>query len=1671
MAGREKLKIKNSNEATIRGVLSSLDATEIRNLKVRRWGTKLKVKFEKDAKQTSPRKHTSPQWENYKDQKVMSDVTKGFHLNEQQTSTLRNTTDVNDLKKLLDMYAWLLLETTEQLRNVQSSVGTVNTSPWNQYTWYKVPAYFANNPVMTGGVQQSSPSVWWIERVNRGGTGTSTKEKDVSNKPNQHTEATERKDAVAYNYQSIYKLDTSNKKDSENMRKRAILRTLAKGKKKEFIDIIETDGKNQKITQPWSNERNLLRQYFKAPIKALSLRNDIDIIEMWSNMEKALKTNPTKLSGTASLSDNITYWKNDPGFQALLSGKSKSAQTAIIENFAKLTALYVDVNSERTSDTNKYAYTSRLFAMMDRASGVDLHYIVDANDIKEELDGIVRANNDNVGKIRFGDGTTLLDIKKDNKKARNLLPWSESITADFDKITQEQMKNLLNDAVKWSYRDPDNTRRWESGRSNSMMKIGWSKVIFDKIQKGSAMDAELMLAEAKAIGLSEAEVYNIYKLAKDWESLLRTDFKYPITEGTRLMNFFADYNNNGKGWDAADFGKFSGAQLLWNYRMAVNQMMFNDQNSTDTDLVKRRSDVEYTIVKNLLSKVSLNALQSGDTYIYHVIEQYISDNNTWPDLISMVQEHPAIVKHIQKYLSGYSGDNLYALMFVDNKRSLNNYNAEIKATEQSSVKSLEEQLAVLDGTDAEKKELSDTIKEQAQRIKSAIELQSAGLSPDEQAYFKTFDIVSIQQNVAHTVLRAMQFNPSINGAWWIGTAIALTKNVQANLSIAGSKGGVVPSLWLWFTSNTWNAWWNINMTPTGANFALFVQLGQRNNSKKFSGTLQSLSHKSGNIKFNASAGAGLEGVYVWAGLHMARENDKLKGIETIANNIHTTVQKIVPPIFEKPGIDALHIIMAISKEQGLTTAQKDAKIAPQREILQNIVHTQLKNAYGNNEDSNLVTIATQNIIDAIMRWEPRNTQQAVEQVSKYMTDQWRNDALDKLTHSFELTKLGIGIGAFISPVNIAAGGIVGAQLSLAISKYDRGTWAINTASSYDRIRQAEEYGIDNVKLKMNAPAFAAYLNQMMEDSRWIAQAGVTDTFPPITVSDDQKFIVIPRHLWESDKNLTIKVAPGTQVSTQESKDGVGTDILIPRWVDMRMTARWDQDKAWYTLNVWSYTHVNGDHTLQRFKTDTSNPDIFVSPDQIRHKIVSHIEISQEGQIALQKLLPSATNIRISGSELLYTQWWVEKRISNGWTLSDGYVVRFDNGLIISKTMTTDGKTDTASYAIEYSFASFESVIQSIDAQASAIEKWENSNSTKIKEFYSAAIDRDYDKALVALKSLNLPALGAVAKSGDPFYKEKLVAYMTQAFALEEAGYKGKTAKTLLAARGDVYNKIRWSVSWWVAVDRILPRSLLESTYASMTDTPSNTWQPQKDLIGYTAFYRKWKDNTHRWYAMTLPWYTRVLWWKTYDIPSEKKKDALTWLSTHLQNDAFARDTILNTLSEKDFWPISPASIKALSPDNLVKLLTDPNGISIDGHILKIQTTPVYYLLQECANESIGLKINAISVSKTDGTTHTVDTKISTNLVEEFVDGDYLTSVTNAGARRTLDKRQVFNITIGWAGRFNTKQQDQQKRSNNTGNSQTWWGTKPSDIKNNNNNQGSGWWWGPDQSNTEGNSSE
>lgn len=197
----------------------------------------------------------------------------------------------------------------------------------------------------------------------------------------------------------------------------------------------------------------------------------------------------------------------------------------------------------------------------------------------------------------------------------------------------------------------------------------------------------------------------------------------------------------------------------------------------------------------------------------------------------------------------------------------------------------------------------------------------------------------------------------------------------------------------------------------------------------------------------------------------------------------------------------------------------------------------------------------------------------------------------------------------------------------------------------------------------------------------------------------------------------------------------------------------------------------------------------------------------------------------------------------------------------------------------------------------------------------------------------------------------------------EFKYDGQSIATLLKARKDTFAGLKWP-----AGDQ-LP-STLQSLYRNDTwakDTKkfgSIHKELRPNLIGYTAFYRYEKTWDHRRFSLTAPGSTRSLEGYINEVPADKQTAALDWFIKNLE----ANDHEFNLVKKSlEAYFLAKYPDISLSKQDVIDLITNKKiELTIDNKKLNVtlDATLVYYLLGECANESLGLLINSLTVVET-----------------------------------------------------------------------------------------------------------
>ena len=192
--------------------------------------------------------------------------------------------------------------------------------------------------------------------------------------------------------------------------------------------------------------------------------------------------------------------------------------------------------------------------------------------------------------------------------------------------------------------------------------------------------------------------------------------------------------------------------------------------------------------------------------------------------------------------------------------------------------------------------------------------------------------------------------------------------------------------------------------------------------------------------------------------------------------------------------------------------------------------------------------------------------------------------------------------------------------------------------------------------------------------------------------------------------------------------------------------------------------------------------------------------------------------------------------------------------------------------------------------------------------------------------------------------------------------------------------------------------------------------PMENLIGFTAFYRR-NAGDARGMSMTAYGQTNVL-DKTFPIDPKKEKELRTsaqdWLVKNLKKQKEQLKTIARSLGKFNGEGVnltnSPLTEEGfLSGESIITLLRW-ESIDLWGKKITLNTQIVKYFLAECANESIGIQIDGITIED------------SQQVVQEPIRMTF--NASEATAQANIDKSQFsLGVSFRWGEKKDQKQDD------------------------------------------------
>ena len=210
-------------------------------------------------------------------------------------------------------------------------------------------------------------------------------------------------------------------------------------------------------------------------------------------------------------------------------------------------------------------------------------------------------------------------------------------------------------------------------------------------------------------------------------------------------------------------------------------------------------------------------------------------------------------------------------------------------------------------------------------------------------------------------------------------------------------------------------------------------------------------------------------------------------------------------------------------------------------------------------------------------------------------------------------------------------------------------------------------------------------------------------------------------------------------------------------------------------------------------------------------------------------------------------------------------------------------------------------------------------------------------------------------------------------------------------------------------------------YAQLAgDLKSTKSKTKRNIIGFTAFYRKGVERTERGMGLTPYGHTNVL-GQTFDLPDSSKESAKNWIIDNLKNHPAQMQTISESLGKVANKGTNGVNAKWFLTNDSLRTLLENWSVGVDNwKKISISVDPVAYFLAECANQSIGLELWNLKIEEAEQITLS-EGKMTYNTGESL-------------ARASVEEKDV-NVGIAFGG----KAKEQRAKTQWGENPSTQWG--------------------------------
>ena len=183
-------------------------------------------------------------------------------------------------------------------------------------------------------------------------------------------------------------------------------------------------------------------------------------------------------------------------------------------------------------------------------------------------------------------------------------------------------------------------------------------------------------------------------------------------------------------------------------------------------------------------------------------------------------------------------------------------------------------------------------------------------------------------------------------------------------------------------------------------------------------------------------------------------------------------------------------------------------------------------------------------------------------------------------------------------------------------------------------------------------------------------------------------------------------------------------------------------------------------------------------------------------------------------------------------------------------------------------------------------------------------------------------------------------------------------------------------------------------------------EKKPNLLWATAFYHR--NNTSKWLALTWLGVTTALWWKTQELTGKDAEVAKNWFLWWLERAE--KGNLSPEKSPAEWSNLKKVIDSKLSngitlSDKQLQTLLEKGEVILDNHdkkpIIRLDVKYVFYLMWECANESVGMEFENISIQEQ----------------EEYLDYNqwefYVNNVEWSSTVNVVTKNGAVGVAFGW----------------------------------------------------------